>query len=498
MSLLKKERRIAYFALMAGIGFLFLFPGIANAISNEQLVGGYHYEPCNTMYGRHGSIDSDGADIVAAFVTQRGYAGPYNVVLARSIDNGANWQGHTYISTSEMDQWYPDIVMLDIPDEGKVVFVVWQETNNPVNSDSDIKTKAVYFDDFTSNWYGVHTIHDGFGTLSNYPRIAGTITDCAETGGVSYDLLRIHFVWEEYSNRGGYPHYEIWGSEYYWENYGAESSNFGNIDYMAYDDCVDLRHPSIDADVAVGGENGIGNIEHLVLTFDCKWRDYGTVDVRYKYFAINGVPNIAGQAYQGKGTLIFTEQNTHYSFPDITIWGETEDEETWNWEIVIVGQKIGSLGSNYIAGRASIDLGSNWGSVLNVGSMGSTEPELRGVAIDSGLPADGEEEEWERFEDGITVIWDVDDVGMNPCTEIWSRQLRLSGNTLIVIDLDDDNAPEVDTSGIYGGDLTYVAISYTTIIDEGVVGYSHNLYNGIVFQAADPLWAGDVIYYTNP
>ena len=498
MSLYQK-RRIRYIAILAGIGFLFLFPGLANAISNEQLVGGYHYEPCNTMYGRHGSIDSDGSDIVAAFVTQRGYAGPYNVVLARSTDNGANWQGHTHISTSDMDQWYPDIVMLDIPEHGKVVFVVWQETNNPLNSISSIRTKAVYFDNFNHNWYGSHTIHDGYDGLSNYPRIAGTVTDCAETGGISFDLVRIHFVWEEYTTRaGGYPHWEIWGSEYYWENYGTESSHFGEIDYMACEDWVDLRHPSIDAGVAIDGDNGIGNIEHVVLTFDCKWRDRGTVDVRYKYFGINGLPNTNAQVFQGKGTLVLPEQNIYSYFPDITIWGK-EIEEEWDWETVIVGQKNNTLSSNFIAGRASIDLGNSWGSILNIGTMGNTLPELRGVAIDSGLPADGEDPyEWERFEGGITVIWDVDDIYIGPCTEIWSRQLRLSGNTLIVIDLNYDNAPEVDTSGLYGGDLTYVAISYTTIIDGSVVGYSHNLYNGIVFQAADPLWAGDVIYYTNP
>ena len=137
--------------------------------------------------------------------------------------------------------------------------------------------------------------------------------------------------------------------------------------------------------------------------------------------------------------------------------------------------------------------------------MGSTYPELRGVAIDSGRPDDGGANPdcyAKNFPGGITVIWDVDQGGAN--TEIRSRKLAITNGNLGVVD--NDGYADFDTTGLYNGDLTYVAVSYICIVDFPgpnnlpffARAYSHNLYNIIVYQAGDPLWAGDVVYYTNP
>lgn len=150
-------RDIKLFALVFGIGFLFLFPNFANAASNEQAISGYHCEGAYPVYARHASIDSIGDDIVAVTTQKISFQGSviYNVQLIRSTDNGVTWGGHLCISKSTTDQWYPDVKMIDIPGEGngKIVFVVWQETINPINSPSTIYTKAVHFSNFNSAWY---------------------------------------------------------------------------------------------------------------------------------------------------------------------------------------------------------------------------------------------------------------------------------------------------------------------------------------------------------
>ena len=423
-----------------------------------------------------------------------GGKGVYNVQLIRSTNNGVTWGGHVCISSSPIDQWYPDVKMIDVPSYGKIVFVVWQETDNPINSPSAICTKAVYFSNFNNVWYGKRTLIQS-NNLYNYPRIAGTLTDCASNdgGNTAYDLMRLHFVWEAYVGQGPSTHWEIQMNNMYWENDGIEGIHWGSAFPVAWADYVDLRHPSIDAGVPYGDDEiGSGNNEHVVLTYDCRWRDIGIVDARFKYLPFNGQSNLPSSNIGGMGDLIFPTQNSFY-YPDTTIWGYKESvyPYNWRWETVVVGQKDSS---NYIAGRASINLGVSWGSEVNVGSMGQSSPQLRGVAIDSGI---GDGDYWTHHPGGIYVIWDIDKDEMGQsASEIRSRRLGITPSGIL-------NSPDptygVDTTGLYSGDLRYVATSITYCWNSGYrEDYTHNLYNIVVGSSVEPIWTGSVVYYRQP
>ena len=295
----------------------------------------------------------------------------FNVQLIRSTDNGVTWGGHLCISKSTTDQWYPDVKMIDIPGEGngKIVFVVWQETINPINSPSTIYTKAVHFSNFNNAWYGTRILQQNQ-NLYNYPRVAGSLTDCASVdgGNTAYDLMRLHFVWEAYVGLGS-PHWEIQMCNMYWENEGDfESTIWGGASAIAVAEGLDLRHPSIDAGAPYNDDNiGSGNAEHVVLTYDCRISGQGTsTETRFKYLPFSGQSLLPSNVPIGMGDLIFPAQNSYY-YPDITIWGyeETVYPYNWRWETVVVGQKLG-IPDNFISAKASINLGVTWGLEVDI------------------------------------------------------------------------------------------------------------------------------------
>lgn len=327
-----KKMGFKYMVISFGIIFILIFTSNVIATSNEQVISGYHYDPGCPVYARHASIDSDELDVVAAFTTQREIGGLiiYNVQLARSIDGGQNWGGNTWICPSTQNQWYPDIQMVDIPGYGKIVFIVWQESDDPYNSASQIYTMAVYFTNFNGQWHGVRALTGS--DIFTYPRIAGSITGRANDGNGDYDLVRMHYIWEAHVGLGGQNHWEIQMASMYWENEGdTETINWGGYYCIASGEGADLRHPSIDADVP---DSDLwltsGNIEKVVLTYDCRWRDQGTTDVRFKHFAFYGQTTDPTGTIAGVGSLIFQEQDSFY-FPDITIWGWSEDMSGEVW-----------------------------------------------------------------------------------------------------------------------------------------------------------------------
>ncbi len=315
--------------------------------------------------------------------------------------------------------------------------------------------------------------------------------------------MRLHFVWEAYVGSQGSTHWEIQMCNMYWENEGDfESTIWGGVSAIAVADGVDLRHPSIDAGAPYNDDNeiGSGNAEHVVLTYDCRYRGQGTTtETRFKYLPFLGQSLSPSNYPIGMGDLIFPAQNSYY-YPDITIWGYEEDTYpyNWRWETVVVGQKLG-IHDNFISAKASINLGATWGLEVNVGSMGTTSPQLRGVAIDSGI---GDGDDAINHPGGIYVIWDVDvnEWGVG-ASEIRSRKLGIT--PLGVLTLINPITYNVDTTGLYGGDLRYVATSYTVIItigesDEYYTAYTHNLYNIVVGSSTEPTWSGSVIYYRQP
>ncbi|MFO8051970.1 MAG: hypothetical protein R6V01_09790 [Thermoplasmatota archaeon] len=465
--MMNSKRKFGGILLGSIIIAMMVLPGTVLAISNEQVIGGYHFDPGFPIKAQTNAIDSIEDDVVAVFSQEKQVGGPYNIYLQKSTDGGVNWQPSLIqLWDSNLDQKNPDVVMIDM--EGtKVVFIVWDEANI-------LYATARYFNNLSvwggGSWGDLQmpkriTESDG---EYNFPRITGRYY----TGSVNDEYgswMYVHIVWEAYiSGQGAWTRYEIQMRTFLWENLGGTESLTWSNEYTAAQDLenYDLRHPTIDV---------YGAQFPLVLTYDCENRGTGQIDVRlvplwYSPMSVyyQGYPIIPNSLQN----VVFQSQ-PYYYFPEVTLY-ENSDQ---SMQTIITGQSWNGLAGSILARAYNYFANppNDFGNLLTVGSS-TAAPSLKGVGIDSTEP-----DQW--FIGGIKVIW-------ASTSEVRSNMLTANG-TQISVCYRNPPPPDpyyVDTTGLYDGAITYVAISMTHIYATSTT-YAHQLYC---------CTGRDIIYYRDP
>lgn len=453
----KKIGKNAMMVVACMIGILTLIPDITlAATSNEQVLAGYSLDPGQGLDAKQSAIDSIADYIVAVFSREVTDGGVWNIYAVKSTNGGVSWTtgSPVRICQSDNDQFHPDVKLMNVDGTNLIAFVVWQEESD---GQLIIRSKAVTFSNLNNAWstYGTGGIKlvTTSGGLYQYPRIAGTDIYYQST---YYNSIFI--VWQSGSN-------SIIEMIDFCDQRAIRWSDRYTI--VSGDD--EYEHPSIDAGELQIKENTVlTEVKSLIgLTYDICSTNYQVGFKRIPMTKTGGMEAITTT------TMNFDTQDDPF-YPDIivseSIW---DDPISYRWSKIYVAAQCLDDENNEINCVAN-DYGGdsmNWYGPYTAGSMESTIPSLRGVAIDGMLPGSY-----------VKVIWVVSD---NTYSEIRTDFFIYDSSVPGFLQCPKTPFPYydwglVDSDGNPGGTLSCVAISASN-------GVYHCLYNRANI---------DVVYYT--